>query len=318
MKLSNQAQEEQLKEIVAHLRQVREQHSVRIEELAAYTRIRPTFLQALEEGRFEELPEPVYVQGFIRHYGDAIGLDGNALAKNVASICAPPEPNPNNDNQEVEKKPNLYIPLAVPYVLLLAAASVGLFYILNPQRSSESFAQKNVQPLSSKQKTASKPQTSSTAKSFPMPSSSSTLKATQPVTAPTQKTASVATTPTLTPSSTVEPGVPNTPPTPATSSLAETNPTLTESPTMAVQPVEVAIELQDQAWLRVKVDGKTEFEGILEKGDRKSWKAEKELEIRSGNAGAVLISANNKEPKPLGKMGSVEQITFTPEMVNGQ
>ncbi|WP_137666715.1 DUF4115 domain-containing protein [Sphaerospermopsis reniformis] len=45
--------------------------------------------------------------------------------------------------------------------------------------------------------------------------------------------------------------------------------------------------------LQVKADGKTEFEGIFSKGDRKTWKAKKSLTVRYGNAGVVLVSWNN-------------------------
>ncbi|MBW4632355.1 MAG: DUF4115 domain-containing protein [Iphinoe sp. HA4291-MV1] len=276
MKLLNKDQEEQLMEIVAHLRQVREEKSIRLEELAAYTRIRLAFLQAMEEGRFEELPEPIYVKGFIRHYGDAMGLDGATLAKTVANICSPPQ-EPENDNQVLDKKSSIYVPLAVPYVLLLAAASFGLFYILNPQRSVESSNQRRkLLPFASEQKTESAPKAPSLV-------SSSKPKAKSPVTSP----ATVIT--------------------PTASPTAQT-----------ASPVEVTLELQDKSWLRVKVDGKTEFEGELNKGDKKIWTAKKELMIRSGNAGAVLISTNKKQPIPLGNIGSVKQVTFTPETVNSQ
>ncbi|ARV59497.1 helix-turn-helix domain-containing protein [Nostocales cyanobacterium HT-58-2] len=336
MKLLNKAQEEQLMEIVAHLRQVREEKSIRLEEVAAYTRIRLAFLHALEEGRFEELPEPVYVQGFIRHYGDAMGLDGSALAQTVGNICLTP-PEPNNDNQELEKKPSVYIPLVVPYVLLLAAASFGLFYILNPQRSVDSSSQRKSSPIASKQKAAPVPKTSSSASATATGGSPAipTSPATSPaltqqqsnasplnggnidtqVTPQIRKPSSVASpnpTASLSPEATSLLAVP-TPP--ETLSPAVT-PTLTPSPTAETTPVEVTLELQDKSWLRVKVDGKTEFEGELNKGEKKTWIAKKELTIRSGNAGAVLVSANKKHATPLGSMGSVKQITFTPETVN--
>ncbi|MGH8002728.1 MAG: helix-turn-helix domain-containing protein [Brasilonema sp.] len=286
MKLLNKAQEEQLMEIVTHLRQVREEKAIRLEELAAYTRIRLTFLQAIEEGRFEELPEPIYVQGFIRHYGDAMGLDGAALAKTVANICLTPQES-NNDHQVLHEKPSIYVPLAVPYVLLLAAASFGLFYILNPQRSVESSSQRKLSPVASKQKMESAPKTASLVSS----ASSSKPKASVPVTLSTTKALSPqATTPSPTPSPTAQ----------------------------TTSPVEVTLDLQDKSWLRVKVDGKTEFEGELNKGDKKTWTAQKELMIRSGNAGAVLISTNKKQPTPLGSINSVKQVTITPETVNSQ
>ncbi|MEH2327232.1 MAG: helix-turn-helix domain-containing protein [Nostoc sp.] len=137
MTLLNQAQVEQLKEITTHLRQVRQQKSICIEEIAARTLIRAGVLQALEEERFEELPEPIFVQGFIRRYGDALGLDGNALSHTLISniVCQ----DSTNDRKNSDNKSNTYIPLLVTYILLLVAASAGLLYTLNPaQITSES------------------------------------------------------------------------------------------------------------------------------------------------------------------------------------
>ncbi|MEH2390867.1 MAG: helix-turn-helix domain-containing protein [Nostoc sp.] len=140
MTLLNQAQVEQLKEIITYLRQVRQEKSIRIEEIAAQTLIRAGILQALEEERFEELPEPIFVQGFIRRYGDALGLDGNALSHTLISnvVCQD-----SNNDKDLDNKPNTYIPLIVTYILLLVAASAGLLYTLNPpQITSESLTQK--------------------------------------------------------------------------------------------------------------------------------------------------------------------------------
>lgn len=137
MTLLNQAQVEQLKEITTRLRQVRQQKSIGIEEIAARTLIRAGVLQALEEERFEELPEPIFVQGFIRRYGDALGLDGNALSHTLISnvVCQ----DSRNDRNNSGNKSNTYIPLVVTYILLLVAASVGLLHTLNPpQITSES------------------------------------------------------------------------------------------------------------------------------------------------------------------------------------
>ncbi|KAF3884943.1 MULTISPECIES: helix-turn-helix domain-containing protein [Nostocales] len=309
MKLSSKAQEEQLMEVVAHLRQVREERAIRIDELAAYTRIRPVFLQALEEGRFEELPEPVYVQGFVRHYGDAIGLDGTAIAQDFASICSPP-PEASQDDRELDKKPNIYIPLAVPYILLLVAASLGLFYILNPPRpSAESVSQKKISQVTSNKTTASKVVSDPSPKVFPVAQQTPSPNPTSRVSiAPTSRTSQTGAKPTT-----------NVSPTPTATPNAAIAPTPTISPSVgATSPVEVSIELQDESWLRVQVDGKTEFEGTLSKGERKSWTAQKELVIRSGNAGAVMVSTNNQQPTPLGSLGSVKQVKYTSEVVNGQ
>ena len=128
MKLLNEAQVEQLKEISKYLLQVRQEKSIRLEEVAAKTHIRLALLQALEAGQFEELPEPVYVQGFIRRYADILGLDGTAVANTFTINIIPSDTNSsaNNDGQKLDIKPNIHIPLFVPYIVLLVLASIGL------------------------------------------------------------------------------------------------------------------------------------------------------------------------------------------------
>ncbi|WP_337886245.1 helix-turn-helix domain-containing protein [Fischerella thermalis] len=263
----NEAQQEQLKEIGAYLRQIREEKSLRIEQITAQTLIRQAFLEALEEGRYEDLPEPIFVQGFIRRYGDALGLDGVSLAKNFAINFFLLDSE--NDGKKPQKNPSIHIPLAVPYAVLLTVASFILFFRLNPKTPADSVAQEQ-KPKASTQTTVSPP---------------------------------VAASPTLSPFTTPV----------ATTPSSETSPS-----TPATSPVEVTVELQGESWVRVKADGKTMFQGTLSKGERKTWTAKKELTIRSGNAGAVLVSANKSEQKPLGDPGRIKTVTFTPESVNSQ
>ena len=45
-------------------------------ELEERTKIRPKYLRALEDERFDILPAPTYVRGFLRSYAEALGLDG--------------------------------------------------------------------------------------------------------------------------------------------------------------------------------------------------------------------------------------------------
>lgn len=45
-----------------------------IEEVAKATKIRPSFLQALEEGDYKQLPSSAYIQGFIRNYAEFLEL----------------------------------------------------------------------------------------------------------------------------------------------------------------------------------------------------------------------------------------------------
>jgi cytoskeletal protein RodZ len=141
VKLVNDAQQEQLHEITQYLRKVRQDRSIRIEEIAARTNIQLSILKALDAGNFEELPEPVYVQGFIRRYGDAVGVDGTSLA-NSLKINDFSQISAQNNSKNLDKKTNIHIPLFIPYVVLLALASVGLIYALNPQLITEFIAKR--------------------------------------------------------------------------------------------------------------------------------------------------------------------------------
>jgi cytoskeletal protein RodZ len=60
------------------LKRVRERRTEALEDIAEYLRIRPTYLSALEDSRYEDLPADAYVIGFLRTYANYLGLDGRA------------------------------------------------------------------------------------------------------------------------------------------------------------------------------------------------------------------------------------------------
>lgn len=59
------------------LRQQREVRDIELDEVARATRVSIRYLQALEEGRFELLPAPVFARGFLREYARYVGLDAD-------------------------------------------------------------------------------------------------------------------------------------------------------------------------------------------------------------------------------------------------
>ncbi|BAZ46390.1 hypothetical protein NIES4102_34210 [Chondrocystis sp. NIES-4102] len=77
------------------------------------------------------------------------------------------------------------------------------------------------------------------------------------------------------------------------------------------ESVTVGINLQERCWLKVMVDGQVAFEGTLSQGTQRQWTGKKEVTIRAGNAGGVVISFNNEQQKVLGAPGQVEEITYT-------
>ena len=72
--------------------------------------------------------------------------------------------------------------------------------------------------------------------------------------------------------------------------------------------VQVGITLKEESWIRVVADGKVKYEGKLAKGSKRNWKANKELTVRAGNAGGVLVSVNQEMAKTMGRSGAIEEV----------
>src|SRR5260370_35845558 len=70
------------------LRQRREALGLDLGECAAALKIKPGFLAALEEGRPDRLPGPAYAVGFVRAYGDHLGLDSKELLQRFTAESA--------------------------------------------------------------------------------------------------------------------------------------------------------------------------------------------------------------------------------------
>lgn len=89
MKQLNQEQIDQLHSIGSFLYQRRLDLGVSLEDITARTRIRSTILKAIEDGRINDLPEPIYIRGLIRRYGDILQVDGATLADTFPLESAP-------------------------------------------------------------------------------------------------------------------------------------------------------------------------------------------------------------------------------------
>ncbi len=103
----------------ADLRAARERVGWSLSQMAEALRIRYQYLEALEEGRINELPGNAYVLGFMRTYATALGLDPNEIARRFKAEAA-----------EVNEQTVLTFPVPVPERGVPAGAVVLLGVIL--------------------------------------------------------------------------------------------------------------------------------------------------------------------------------------------
>jgi cytoskeleton protein RodZ len=113
------------------LRAARREHGRSLSDAAAETRIRETYLAALEEEDFATLGGDVYVRGFLRSYARFLGLDPEPLVEayrrdhegfhEAAPLATEPvQPMPR------ERQPGIAVIVTAAGVLLLVLAGIGL------------------------------------------------------------------------------------------------------------------------------------------------------------------------------------------------
>lgn len=85
----------------AWLRRSRLRCGVEIDQIAVVTKINPTYLRFIEEEKFEDLPAPVYVRGFVGAYARYIGLDSERV---VASYMKRLEVAPRSQARSRQRK----------------------------------------------------------------------------------------------------------------------------------------------------------------------------------------------------------------------
>lgn len=312
---------ERLEAIGAYLYEVRLEQARSLEEIAAKTYIPLRLLKALESGQGTSLPEPVFIQGFIRRYADALGLDGLELAQefpvHTAVVAHEVGADSTVDNVPLSSRADV-LPSrdvespgflrernrpSVPYVASGAIALIalgGLIYGLSRLGAAPE------QARTTETRTA---ETATTEPTTGEPSSSPAASSTASPAATTPPSAAASPSPTTSSSSTASPSPTASSSRPATSS---SSPQATASPNRPNAPVTVDVSLTDRSWVQVVVDGEIEFEGILTKGTKQSWSGQEEVTIVAGNAGAVMVSYNQAKAEAMGEAGLVEEMTFTP------
>ncbi len=245
-----------LKELGECLHKIRTEQGRSIEAVANKTRIQARLLRAIEEGKLEVLPEPIYIQGLIRQFADALGLNGAEFASAFPTAFLTED----SRSRQVKSHFRWRLPS-----LQLRPLHLYLLYIL--------LVIVSVQSLSNLLKHST------------LEASRLTTEQPSPASQPAQKPLLIS----------------------------------QESPKPVAQqakPLVVDIQIKDECWLRVVVDGKTEFEGILREGTRRTWVANEHLTLRADNGGSVLVNFNHQRAKRLGEPGKVQEVTYQANPLN--
>ncbi len=143
-----------LQEIGQQLKEARELRNLSLEELNTYTHVPVHKMEAVENGQWELLPEDIFVRGFIRVMGNALGINGTALAASIPlsdpktqSVLPSWYENPNGSTDwSLQIRP---MHLYVGYTAFVAGAIGGLHFVSQQADANKLLMNTNPNPSSS-------------------------------------------------------------------------------------------------------------------------------------------------------------------------
>lgn len=268
------------------LRRQRVVREIELREIAETSKISMRYLSALEEDRFELLPAPVFAKGFLRQYAKYVGLDPEEVVNFFLAAQA--------DN-EAEVEPRLpkqrsgsasfwtYFGLFVLLAALLLGVVWVLSYLNEATRDANAVAggSEAVEPAVAQRSDAGSP-----------PPPRATQEEPSEITSPpVSENASAADDTTSEASSE-----------PLAAAVDGDPPSFLSSPTVAVEeptrPLRVTLDFTGECWTEVWIDGERRIAEIRVQGESLRLDADREIELKLGDVGAVEVEVNGR-PYPV-------------------
>ena len=276
------------------LEQKRKERGLSLEEVEQATKIRKRYLDGLERDDYAVLPAGVYAQGFLKTYANYLGLDGEALSRQLKSRRKPRRERGINYNTEPEngfeepliaptglqgtekrRFPTSAVVTLLVAVLVLAVVIGALYFVGRGVEASRS-GEDNPPPA-------------------------------QPAETPTkQKPEKVA--------SKQEAEVAGARKNEAAGSEEDAGNTETEDAQQSAPPdtLRVSISVSDRpSWLLIRTDGTPVYEQVAEPGFSRTFEADRRLYIKGGDAGAVTMEINGQDAGTLGQPYNIGEKNFT-------
>jgi cytoskeleton protein RodZ len=268
-------------EIGEQLSQRRDLLSLSYEDIESHIHLRKRYLEAIEAGKFNELPSPIQARGMLANYAEFLNLDVDAILLYFAEglqkqHLAAQVQKPTSKSARALSPTALRLKNFFSLDLLVI---VGIFIII------AGFVIWGVNRILS----ANIPSTAATE----LPDVSDVLLSTG---SPTPEGTSIPEGTT-----TVEGG--------DVTAETENIPLFTAAPNL--NPVNLVIIPLQNVWMRVMVDSEVVFEGRLFTGNAYDYSAEEKIELLTGNAGSLQIYFNDQDIGSVGLIGQVADLVFT-------
>lgn len=271
-------------EIGQQLRGRRELLSLTLEEIEQHTRIRKHYLVSLEAGAIDNLPSPVQARGILSSYARFLDLDSESLLLRFAEGLQAKrlERHPRQPRTRRENGDDAILPPALRRIL-----STDLVFGGGMILAMVAFAIWGANRIISQSE-------------FEQGSVNSEQSISEALLVPTQATEEVAVFPSPSPDVVI------------TSVSASVTPTVLEIPSLLKSsPVQVVAAITGNTWMRVKVDGKIEFQGRANAGSAYTFNGDEQIEVLAADGSLVQIVYNGEDLGLMGDSGAIVEIIYT-------
>lgn len=265
----------------------RTKRGLSIEEVADKTKIRIEILDALEKERWQELPPPPYVKGFLKSYSRVLGIQPEEVIAiydggGFRGVTLKPISKPGRSGR-------FFYLFVIP--ALIGLATLG--YLIGPDLWDE--AVKKAKPISSGQEPEAPPKEAE----IPRTEQRQRLQeeAAMPKTQPQEEKITEET---------------------KGDGAADSQPEKEISAPVSGPSDERLIlkaAARKRTWIRVTCDGKEPIETMLSAGAEKEFRAREGFELLIGNAGGITLELNGEKLDNLGAPGEVLRLRLPDDRV---
>jgi len=281
---------EAFREVGEQMRSRREKLGLSLSDVEQFTRLRRIYIQAIEEGRIEDLPSSVQGRGMVINYATFLEMDQDAVLSLYAEGLEI-QRRENLDQKWVSREPAVKVSIRMPDwlrrflspdLLFGSLVVIALFGFIFWGASQIFKTNEEELPTDA-------------------PSISEVLQSTATIemeeALPTTETTTTVTLENAAQPVATQPAVQN--PTP----LATAN----------AAPLQLYIVAQQRAWMRVTVDGVVEFEGRIVPGNAYTFSGDDRIVLLCGNGAALEAYFNQEYLGSLGEIGEVVNLDFSLE-----
>lgn len=297
----------------SRLRQLRRERGLSVEELAARTRIAARILRSIEQDDFDAVPSGIFLRGYLRACAREVGLDAEALVEQYrAEYEAPPPLQP----AVVESKPAPVAPARLGIEPRLAHASAAPGW---PPVAAVPLPRAPDTPgVPGPVQRRAVPGVPDLAKSWNWPLGPAALAVGVALLAlivwtasqsrvtsvgerqhASQSAASVSGRPVGTSGTTARSGDT------ASAASASSRASSTDS------AMRLQLTATRRVWVTAHADSKRVLYRLLEANEQVSITGTRRIDLRVGDAGALLVSLNGSEPRRPGNPGEVRNVAFS-------